>query len=143
MMTVNLEIMGHAFLKHHQGTLCGVGLGLLKGHDGDVPGSPTMSSLPDTEEHIAAFGNQVRVHKDLSAIQLCDSPTSWGSSFLSLDEGIFCDMSTKTKIPICKAGETDGCFIYERPRVNGRGGYSTKRIFMSRDLPDSTTLPTL
>ncbi|KAG0196198.1 hypothetical protein BGX28_010429, partial [Mortierella sp. GBA30] len=88
---------------------------------------PRKRSLPAPDEHVAAFGNQVRVHKSLSAIELCDSPTSWGSSFFSIEEGVFCDMSTKTKVPLCKAGETEGCFVYEKPIVNGRGGYSTKR----------------
>lgn len=130
--------MGNHFIGNYKNSnLCGLGTGIERG-DNRVPQDPSLSevpqdlslskrSLPSPNEHIAVFGNKLRVHKDLSAIELCDSPTSWGSSFLSLDEGILCDMSTKTKIPICKVGETVGCFVYETPRANGRSAYSTKR----------------
>ncbi|KAG0332446.1 hypothetical protein BG004_001264 [Podila humilis] len=128
LLNINLNVMGNHYVKGYANSnLCGLGVGFERGWDGSTPNPPSKRSLPTPERHVAAFGNQVRVHKELSAIALCDSPTSWGSSFLSIDEGIFCDMSTKTKIPICKVGETDGCFVYEKLRVNGRGGYSTKR----------------
>ncbi|KAF9980754.1 hypothetical protein BGZ75_008020 [Mortierella antarctica] len=128
LLNLNLDVMGNHFVKKYKNTnLCGFGVGFQQGWNEGVPKAPFKRSLPTPEIHIAAFGNQVRVHKELSAIELCDSPTSWGSSFLSIKEGVFCDMSTKTKIPVCKVGETDGCFVYEKPRVNGRGGYSTKR----------------
>ncbi|KAF9282956.1 hypothetical protein BGZ74_002050 [Mortierella antarctica] len=124
---LNLGVMGNHFIGNFKNSnLCGLGIAFERG-DERVPRDPMKRSLSSPSEHIAAFGNKLRVHKDLSAIELCDSPTSWGSSFLSLDEGILCDMSTKTKIPICKVGETGGCFVYEKPRVNGRNAYSTKR----------------
>ncbi|KAF9368795.1 hypothetical protein CPB97_004240, partial [Podila verticillata] len=128
LLNINLDVMGNHFVKGYKNAnLCGLDVGFQKGWNGELPKPPKKRSLPTSERHIATFGNQVRVHKELSAIELCDSPTSWGSSFLSIDEDIFCDMSTKTKIPICKVGETDGCFVYEKPGISGRGGYSTKR----------------
>ncbi|KAF8924902.1 hypothetical protein BGZ47_003610, partial [Haplosporangium gracile] len=117
--------MAEGFIDDFKGKdLCYWGVSMSSGR----PSRPWQKrSLPSSDEHVAAFGNQVRVHKSLSAIELCDSLTSWGSSFFSIEEGVFCDMSTKTKVPLCKAGETEGCFVYEKPIVNGRGGYSTKR----------------
>ncbi|KAG0007227.1 hypothetical protein BGZ80_004921 [Entomortierella chlamydospora] len=124
LLNINLDVMGEHFIGDYKGKdLCFWGVGMASGR---YP-RPKKRSLHSPDEHAAAFGNQVRVHKSLSAIELCDSPTSWGSSFFSIEEGVFCDMSTKTKVPVCKAGETEGCFVYERPVVNGRGVYSTKR----------------
>ncbi|KAF9902462.1 hypothetical protein EC991_004879 [Linnemannia zychae] len=125
-LNINLDVMGEHFIDNFNGKdLCYWGVGMA----GGSPSRPGMRSrsLSSANEQVSAFGNQVRVHKSLSAIELCDSPTSWGSSFFSVEEGVFCDMSTKTKIPLCKAGETEGCFVYEKPVINGRGRYSTKR----------------
>ncbi|KAF9980554.1 hypothetical protein BGZ79_006316, partial [Entomortierella chlamydospora] len=123
-LNINLDVMGESFIDGFKGKdLCYWGVSMASGFHS----RPRKRSLASPDEHVAAFGNQVRVHKSLSAIELCDSPTSWGSSFFSIEEGVFCGMSTKTKVPLYKAGETKGCFVYEKPIVNGRGGYSTKR----------------
>jgi len=75
-------------------------------------------SREKTIEHIKNFANRVPVHMSLSAIKLCNDPQSWGSSFYSIDEGVFCDMSTKTKIPLCterQDGRDGQCFEYTKP----------------------------
>ncbi|KAF9431771.1 hypothetical protein BGZ76_011724 [Entomortierella beljakovae] len=129
LLNINLDVMGQHFIKDYKNKdLCYWGVGMASGRF-PRPTDPrtTKRSLLSPEEHVATFGIQVRVHKSLSAVELCDSPTSWGSSFFSVEEGVFCDMSTKTKVPLCKAGQTKGCFVYEKPVVNGRGQYSTKR----------------
>ncbi|KAK3805736.1 MAG: hypothetical protein J3R72DRAFT_112228 [Linnemannia gamsii] len=124
-LNINLDVMADGFIDDYKGMdLCSWGVSMRSGF---LDRPATKRSLSSPDEHVTAFGNQVRVHKSLSAIELCDSPTSWGSSFFSIEEGVFCDMSTKTKVPLCKTGETKGCFVYERPIVNGRGEYSTKR----------------
>ncbi|KAF9899625.1 hypothetical protein EC991_008534 [Linnemannia zychae] len=154
---INLDVMSYGWLKDYKNSnLCGLGVSFRQGWNGEIPRPPTRGmlsasegplsapeeSLPPSagpsltpERHLAAFGHHVRVNKELSAIDLCDSPNSWGSSFLSLDESIFCDMSTKTKVPICKSGDTDGCFVYERPRATGRSRYSIKRAMHVRGSP--------
>ncbi|KAG0333972.1 hypothetical protein BG004_000608 [Podila humilis] len=110
LLNIILDVMGNHFLKGYaNANLCGFGVGFQRAE---------MDQLHAPFKEIVAYFRETR---------RCLCPTSWGSSFLSIDGGIFCDMSTKTKIPICKVGETDGCFVYEKPRVNGRGGYSTKR----------------
>ena len=49
-----------------------------------------------------------------SAKELCQSPASWGHDFVSDNESLFCDMSTKKLWPVCndagQAGVTSGCF---------------------------------
>ncbi|KAF9952408.1 hypothetical protein BGZ72_006309 [Mortierella alpina] len=66
------------------------------------------------------FGNNAYITTGPGAIELCDSPTSWGRSMLSLQEGVFCDMTTKTKVPICRDGQTEGCMVYEHSRRSKR-----------------------
>ncbi|KAF9397705.1 hypothetical protein BGX21_008593 [Mortierella sp. AD011] len=75
-----------------------------------------ISPQKRASEHTAKFGNRVHVSRHLSAIGLCDSETSWGASFYNTEEKIFCDMSTKTKIPLCENGNVAGCFNYISPR---------------------------
>ncbi|KAF9277031.1 hypothetical protein BGZ68_009578 [Mortierella alpina] len=58
------------------------------------------------------FGNNAYVTAGAGAIELCDSLTSRERSMLSLQEGIFCDMATKTKVPMRRDGQTEGCIIY-------------------------------
>ena len=45
-----------------------------------------------------------------SAKELCDSGSSVGPDFVSLDEQLFCDMDTRKTWPLCSAAKTDGCF---------------------------------
>ncbi|KAF2195023.1 hypothetical protein K469DRAFT_743711 [Zopfia rhizophila CBS 207.26] len=40
-------------------------------------------------------------HAQHNATALCANPMSWGPDFVSLDEGIFCDMTTRTTWPLC------------------------------------------
>ncbi|KAF9962644.1 hypothetical protein BGZ70_008013 [Mortierella alpina] len=70
--------------------------------DGDnANGSSVYGMFIDTDVFGSGYGNNASDNGP-GAIELCDSPTSWGRSMLSLQEGIFCDMATKTKVPICK-----------------------------------------
>lgn len=36
-----------------------------------------------------------------SAVELCESATSFGPDFVNVVEGMYCDMSTKTALPLC------------------------------------------
>ncbi|KAG0215515.1 hypothetical protein BGX28_009563 [Mortierella sp. GBA30] len=82
------------------------------------------------------YGNKAYVTAGEGVIALCDVPTSWGKSMASLQEGIFCDMVTKTKVPICNRGKKDGCFNYNhRSRSNNAG----RRIERSLTLVPPTT----
>ena len=49
-----------------------------------------------------------------SAQEICESETSHGPDFVSLSEGIFCDMDTKVHRPLCTAeGLDDGCYHWD------------------------------
>ncbi|KAG0224336.1 hypothetical protein B0O80DRAFT_513943 [Mortierella sp. GBAus27b] len=48
-------------------------------------------------------------NNDDSAKVLCDSWSSYGPSFLSSKESLFCDMPTKQIFPVCNSNLTKGC----------------------------------
>ena len=55
--------------------------------------------------------------KHHSAKMLCESLTSVGPDFVSLDEQLFCDMQVKKIWPLCGAGKTTGCFDQKSYKV--------------------------
>ncbi|KAG0253555.1 hypothetical protein DFQ27_007346 [Actinomortierella ambigua] len=109
-VNINVGVMGKDSVKNFEDKdLCGLGVGVA------VDGRIRKRAIEgDIAAHRKAFGNRANVHQSLSAIALCDSPTSWGSSFYCIDEGVFCDMSTKTKYKICDANSTEPCASYEQ-----------------------------
>ncbi|KAJ2987614.1 hypothetical protein NUW58_g4406 [Xylaria curta] len=52
-----------------------------------------------------------------SAIEVCESETSWGPDFVSMAEGLYCNMETHEVLPLCSNSLTKGCF-----EVNGTTG---------------------
>ncbi|KAK3812134.1 MAG: hypothetical protein J3Q66DRAFT_413629 [Benniella sp.] len=103
---INTDIMGQGFVKDFAektpGELCNVGVRFSQG------ASLKKRAIKDT------YGKRAFVTAEGGAIELCDSPTSRGKSMLSLKEGIFCDVLTKPKVPLCRSRKRDGCFKYER-----------------------------
>ncbi|KAG0258812.1 hypothetical protein DFQ27_004413 [Actinomortierella ambigua] len=109
-ININTGVLGQENIGSFEGkNLCGLGVGVAAGER-----YRKRALEGDIAAHKKAFGNRARVHQSLSAVALCDSPTSWGSSFYSIDEGVFCDMSTKTKYKICDANSTKPCAAYEQ-----------------------------
>jgi hypothetical protein len=62
----------------------------------------------------------VNSRPEQSARKLCNSPTSRGSDFASVDEGLFCDMDTKTLYPLCSATHKTDCFDLEADEMQMR-----------------------
>jgi len=63
-----------------------------------------------------------------SAIELCTSDTSYGPSFLSLKESLYCDMATKTLIPMCNtehAPVNNHTWIATSTCINSDGSFVT------------------
>jgi hypothetical protein len=60
------------------------------------------------------------------AEELCNSPTSWGPDFVGPD-GKFCDMSSKTLMPLCSSQDIDGCV-----EVDESGGKLLKRMSIAK-----------
>jgi len=54
------------------------------------------------------------------ASEVCESETSRGPSFVSTQEGVYCDMSTKTSYPLCSATVTNGCFDLDTKELVGK-----------------------
>jgi len=47
------------------------------------------------------------------ATALCASPSSWGPDFVSFDEGVFCDMTTRLTWQLCNATTTSNCYDWD------------------------------
>ncbi|KAF9586672.1 hypothetical protein BGW38_010166 [Lunasporangiospora selenospora] len=126
-MFLNTDILGKGYIDGYSkrnpnfSDICYWGVGFSKG------------PLPRKRSASEAFGNKAFITAGEGAISLCDSPTSWGPSMLSLAEGIFCDMETKTKTPICRDGQTTGCMKYDRVqgKVNARGRRGPPQRFLA------------
>ena len=70
-----------------------------------------------------------------TATGLCESETSRGPDFVSLVEGKFCDMETKTLWPVCKDEEDGDCFdnnIHLMRGVNKLGKRTGRRVTLAR-----------
>jgi hypothetical protein len=52
----------------------------------------------------------VSPHGAHNATALCESETSMGPDFVSLPEGLHCDMETREVLPLCGAGVAGPCF---------------------------------
>jgi hypothetical protein len=52
-----------------------------------------------------------------TASGLCDHENSFGPDFVSLVEGMHCNMETREVLPLCKPGVTDSCFDLEAARA--------------------------
>lgn len=55
-----------------------------------------------------------------SAAELCSSASSVGPSFVSTQDGLYCDMSTKTQYPICSGTLTTECFDVDKKKLVGK-----------------------
>ncbi|KAI7086247.1 hypothetical protein KC356_g5217 [Hortaea werneckii] len=91
---------------------------------GDDPGTIyTKRSAPEgipTSKKRSSKTRDTRLVKSKipgqSAVELCNSPTSYGPDFVSETEGMYCDMGSKRTMPLCPGNLLDldallgGCF---------------------------------
>ncbi|PVH75622.1 hypothetical protein DL98DRAFT_536434 [Cadophora sp. DSE1049] len=65
--------------------------------------------------------NQLVISEDTghSAVEVCESLSSWGPDFVSVQEGIFCDMCLRKTYPLCGGGggATRTCFDLEKKQL--------------------------
>jgi hypothetical protein len=58
-------------------------------------------------------------HDSHSAIQVCESQSSWGPDFISIVEGVYCDMCKRQYYPLCGGGkESTTCFDLENRQLS-------------------------
>lgn len=72
--------------------------------------------------------SQIEQHK---AENMCNSTTSWGPDFVSPD-GMFCDMGTKTLIPLCSKENVPGCISLDEEKKTLK-----KRAFIAKRAVDA------
>ncbi|OAR01230.1 hypothetical protein LLEC1_00186 [Akanthomyces lecanii] len=66
-----------------------------------------------------------------STEELCSSETAWGPDFIGSD-GYFCDMSSKTLIPICSKQNVDGCInLHDNDKAITKRSAIAKRVINS------------
>lgn len=59
-------------------------------------------------------------HAAHGAVELCESESSRGPSFVSMEEKVYCDMSTKTRYPLCSSTVTSVCFDVDTKQLLGK-----------------------
>lgn len=97
-----------------------------------LPMNTTATRSPRPRNQQSAEKLIVNSRSSQSAITLCNSPTSRGSDFASIDEGLFCDMDTKVLYPLCNDKIVEHCFDLEAEQPHLRQ-YSA---FQRRDLTE-------
>ena len=90
-----------------------------------------QQGLQQRAKQPAPFHNKLILSnsKHHSAKGLCESPTSAGPDFVSLDEQLFCDMHIKKIWPLCGGGKTTGCFDQKSYKVVAGPGAVNGTIF--------------
>ncbi|KAG9232657.1 hypothetical protein BJ875DRAFT_485887 [Amylocarpus encephaloides] len=81
------------------------------------PSKRTTEAAPFMEGHLVSSASP-----DHSAIEVCNSESSRGPDFLSLPEGVFCDMAAKKTYPVCTTYVKDTCFDTERKTLRVGAG---------------------
>ncbi|RDL30377.1 Uncharacterized protein BP5553_10255 [Venustampulla echinocandica] len=74
-------------------------------------------------------------HSGHSAAEVCESKTSWGPDFISVVEGIYCDMCERRSYPLCNnkvvragGGSANGtCFHMESKQLRATSGRHSER----------------
>ncbi|KAF5849187.1 hypothetical protein GGP41_006153 [Bipolaris sorokiniana] len=64
-----------------------------------------------------------------NATELCASSTSRGPDFISLFEGIYCNMETRQTLPVCDTGVTELCFNAEAKQLQKPDGRVEQKNF--------------
>lgn len=65
-------------------------------------------------------------HSHHNATEVCTHPNSLGPDFVSLHEGVFCDMMTRTTLPLCSKAITKDCYDLDNHMQVGRRGISRR-----------------
>ena len=123
--TKTFQFSGSSQDQYVKGNLDTVGEGdTTKKRDMNKPKSTTNQTLSVTD--VAGHRRKlvVSTYEGQSAQELCDSATSRGPDFVSLDEGKYCDMSEKKVYKLCSGRYTRNCFSLDRDgkRLRRRDG---------------------
>ncbi|KAK6006582.1 hypothetical protein QM012_006992 [Aureobasidium pullulans] len=94
--------------------------------EGEITDAPADPSLPKRETLLPRarlpWMEKKLIISDIashSAVNLCNSQTSWGPDFVSSTEGKLCDMATKTLYTLCSKEQVDGCVKIDTEPTDG------------------------
>ncbi|WPH01777.1 Hypothetical protein R9X50_00463000 [Acrodontium crateriforme] len=90
---------------------------------------------PETARHLI-----VNSRVQQSAVDLCHSPTSRGQDFASTNEGLFCDMETKTLHQLCSDSVKVDCYDLDTEQMALTRVSDPKRGIQSRDVKNYNRL---
>ncbi|KAL8873503.1 MAG: hypothetical protein Q9174_001040 [Haloplaca sp. 1 TL-2023] len=125
--TQTFQFSGSSQIRYEKGNLDTVGEGdTTEKRDVDPPKSTTNETLSVTDTAGHRKKLVVSTYRGQSAQELCDSTTSRGPDFVSLDEEKYCDMSEKKVYELCSGRFTRDCFSLDRhsKRIRRRNGGS-------------------
>jgi len=80
-----------------------------------IPSSIRKNLRPRSSLSDLAFKGALIVshHTQHNATALCTSPESRGPDFISFDEGVFCDMTTRITWPLCCESDNEDCYDWK------------------------------
>ncbi|KAF1976715.1 hypothetical protein BU23DRAFT_565404 [Bimuria novae-zelandiae CBS 107.79] len=76
--------------------------------------------------HMGRSDNRLVIssRSDQNATALCEKSHSYGPDFISLEEGIYCNMETRETLPLCSSSITGDCFdVDTHSHIIGDGSY--------------------
>ena len=82
----------------------------------NVPRSKTKRDGQFMQGHLV-----ISAYSQHSAQEVCESSTSQGPDFVSVNEGFFCDMAEKKLWNVCSQNITEMCFDIEQSQMRGSG----------------------
>lgn len=69
----------------------------------------------------------VHESKRWTAREVCEDPNSYGPDYVSLKDGLFCNMETRELIPLCSDTVTEDCFSLDDQPAAAAGAKARRR----------------
>ncbi|EAW15008.1 uncharacterized protein ACLA_004220 [Aspergillus clavatus NRRL 1] len=95
----------------------------------------TLNCSPD---HNSIIMSEHAAH---TASELCGSLSAAGPDFVSIVEGLFCDMCAKELWPLCSEATLTGCFDLDSKAMRANNGTLTGRGLHARDVLTGRDIP--
>jgi hypothetical protein len=106
----------------------------------------TELSLPLTEaEHALAKRKidsrlVITSHPSHNATELCESTTSRGPDMVNVSENVYCDMESRTTLPLCAGSSDVDCFNVDTKQKQGIGSKVRRSAKVFTDVLDWTAI---
>lgn len=80
----------------------------------------------------------VSEHTAHSAVEVCESASSWGPDFVALAEGVFCDMCTRQLYPLCGNSGGSGSNVGSNEVAFSNATTATAEVTIATANPDAS-----